>query len=150
MKGWNRNKTDIISGLRNKNDKEAYELLLELEKQAAESNVLYRYFDDFVELTSDEKSFVRTRGFRLVCAQAKWDIENKFEKNIDTLLCMLDDVKPIVVRQCLAALHEVVLYKPEVIDIICAKMKELDFSKYNDSMVSLIERDIEELVKLME
>ena len=50
MKGWNRNRINIISGLKNVNDKEAYELLLELEKITAESNVLYRYFDDFAEL----------------------------------------------------------------------------------------------------
>lgn len=150
MKGWNRNKIDIISGLKNSNSKEAYELLLELEKQAAESDILYGYFDDFVKLTNDESSYVRIRGFRLVCAQAQWDTENKLGKNINALLCMLSDVKPIAVRQCLAALHSVVLYKPELTNSIIEQLQRLDLSKYKDSMAPLIEKDIEELLKVME
>jgi len=150
VKGWNRNKIDIISGLKNVNDKEAYELLLELEKITAESNVLYRYFDDFAELTIDENSFVRTRGFRLVCALTKWDVENRFDQNIDSLLSILDDKKPIVVRQCLEALHTVVRNRPESRDAICQKLQKLDLSKYKDSMVPLIERDVTELLKVIE
>ena len=149
MKGWNRNRIDVISGLKNKNDKEAYELLLELEKIAATSDVLYKYFEDFAELTCDENSFVRTRGFRLVCALVKWDTENKFDKNIDSLLSILDDKKPIVVRQCLEALHIVVLDKPELIDDIRQKLKKLDLSKYKHNMVPLIERDIAELINVI-
>jgi len=30
------------------------------------------------------------------------------------MLALLHDDKPLVVRQCLAALHEVVLYRPEL------------------------------------
>ena len=136
--------------MKNSNSKEAYELLLELEKQAAESDILYGYFDDFVKLTNDESSYVRIRGFRLVCAQAQWDTENKLGKNINALLCMLSDVKPIAVRQCLAALHSVVLYKPELTDSIIEQLQRLDLSKYKDSMAPLIEKDIEELLKVME
>lgn len=114
MKGWNRNKVDIISGLKNENDKEAYELFLELEKQAAESDILYGYFDDFMKLINDDNSFVQIRGFRLVCAQAKWDVENKIEKNLNNILYMLANKKSIVIRQCITSLHTVIFYKPDL------------------------------------
>ena len=136
---------DIISGLQSKNNKEAHQLLLQLEVQAAGSNELYDRFADFLDLLNSKSSFVRTRGFRLACAQARWDVEHKIEKNLDRLLCMLDDEKPTAVRQCLAALHMVVLYQPGLADRIEAKLDAMDLSGYRDSMHPLIEKDIAEL-----
>lgn len=105
---------DIIAGLENKNNTEAYQLLLEPEGRSAESDELYAYFEAFLKLLESKSSFVRTRGFRLACAQAQWDIEGKIEKDLDVLLSMLEDEKPTAVRQCLAALHQVVLYQPHL------------------------------------
>lgn len=141
---------DIISGLQSKNNKEAYQLLLQLELQAAVSNVLYDRFADFLELLNSRSSFVRTRGFRLACAQAQWDVDHKIEKNLDRLLCMLDDEKPTAVRQCLAALHMVILYQPDLADRIEAKLDAMDLSGYRDSMRPLLEKDIEELRKALQ
>ena len=136
---------DIIAGLQNKKDTEAHQLLLQLEAQSADSDELYGYFEEFLELMKSKSSFVRTRGFRLACAQAKWDVDEKIEKNLDRLLSMLDDQKPTAVRQCLAALHIVVLYKPNLAERIGEKLDTMDLSKYKDSMRPLIQKDIEEL-----
>ena len=136
---------DIIAGLQNKNDKEAHQLLLQLESRSAETDEVYAYFEDFVGLMKGKSSYVRTRGFRLICAQAQWDHENKIERNIDVLLSMLDDEKPTAIRQCLAALHNIVLYKPDLSETIEAKLDHLDLSKYKDSMSPLIQKDIDEL-----
>lgn len=140
---------DIIMGLQNKKDTKAHQLLLQLEKQSAESNTLYEYFDDFIKLLKNKSSFVRTRGFRLACVQAKWDVENKIKKNLELMLLMLDDEKPTAVRQCLTALHTVVLYKPELCETIIAKLEAMDLSKYKDSMSPLIKKDMDELRKMM-
>lgn len=136
---------DIIDGLRNRNSTRAYSFLIELEAKSAESDELYMYFDDFVELLGSKSSFERTRGFRLVCAQAKWDKKNKTEKIFDKLLSCLEDEKPTAVRQCLSALRTVLLYKSELCGKTEEKLKTLDLSKYKDSMAPLIEKDIEEL-----
>ena len=138
---------DIIKGLQSKNDKESYQLLLQLETQASKSNALYGYFDEFIGLLNHKKSLVRTRGFRLVCSQAQWDMGNKIKKNLDILLCMLEDEKPTAVRQCLAALRTVVLYKPNLSKKIESKLNTLDLSKYKDSMIPLMKKDMEELQK---
>lgn len=140
---------DIIAGLQNKNDKEAHQLLLQLESRSAENDELYAYFEDFLGLLKEKSSYVRTRGFRLICALAQWDHENKIERNIDTLFSMLDDEKPTAVRQCLAALHNVVLYQPKLSEIIEIKLDQMDLSKYKDSMSPLIQKDIDELRKMM-
>ena len=65
------------------------------------------------------------------------------------MIPLLNDPKPTVVRQCLAYLHEVVLYLPEMTDDILAAIKDIDLSKYKDSMSPLIKRDAEELLKII-
>jgi len=54
------------------------------------------------------------------------------------MLALLHDDKPIVVRQCLAALHEVVLYRTELCEAIKAELETIDLSKDKDSMSPLI------------
>ena len=74
---------DIFAILQSKKNKEAYQLLLLLEKQSEESAELYPLFEDFLGLLGSESAFVRVRGFRLACAQAKWDTENKLGTHLD-------------------------------------------------------------------
>ena len=140
---------DMIDRLQDKKDMKAHEYLKELELKSAECNELYEYFEEFLQLIHHKSSYVRTRGFRLCCAQAKWDRENKIDLHIEKLLMMLDDEKPTAVRQCLAALHLVVLYKPDLMPIIETRLNRMDVSKYKDSMRPLIEQDMEELRKLI-
>ena len=133
---------DLIAGLQSKNHQEAYQLLLLLEKESAESNGLYGSFEDFIGLLNSKSSFVRTRGFRLACAQARWDTEDKLAANLDVLLKMLEDEKPTAVRQCLASLRGVVRCKPQLVSEIEEKLNAMDLGKYQDSMRPLIQADI--------
>lgn len=138
---------DIITALQNKKDTEAYQLFLQLEKESAESQRLYAYFDDFIHLLGHKSSFVRVRGFRLACAQARWDKENKIERTIDLLLSMLDDEKPAAVRQCLAVLPQTLQEKPGLARNVEEKLKVMRLEKYQDSMASLLKKDIAKLQK---
>ena len=98
-------------------------------------------------MLKNEKSFVRVREFRLICALAKWDIENKIEDNIDLILNELDDDTSTSVRQCLDKLNLLLIYKPELSNQVEKKLKQLNISKYKESMQSLIKRDIESILK---
>lgn len=68
---------ELIQNLYNADNKIAYEALKELEKMSLKTNVLYKYFDTFVEMLNSESSYIRTRGILLIASNAKWDIENK-------------------------------------------------------------------------
>ena len=72
-----------IKNLYNEDNNSAYKTLLELETITTESNELYNYFNEFLKMLNNEKTFIRVRGFRLICSLAKWDNENKINKNID-------------------------------------------------------------------
>lgn len=98
-------------------------------------------------MLKNEKSFVRVRAFRLICALAKWDIENKIEDNIDLILNELDDDTSTSVRQCLDKLNLLLIYKPELSNQVEKKLKQLNISKYKESMQSLMKRDIESILK---
>ena len=141
---------NVIEKLTQKDNTAAYHSLLELEAISAESGALYGYFEDFLRLLSHRSSFVRIRGFRMCCAQAPWDSGNKLGRNLAELLTMLEDEKPAAVRQCLAALPVVTLYKPELCGEIAEKLENLDLTKYNDSMRPLIEKDIAQLKKSLD
>jgi hypothetical protein len=133
--------------LYDKDDKIAYNNLLELESEAEESNEIYSYFEEFLSMLNDEKTFVRVRAFRLICALAKWDNANKININIDLILNELDDDTSTSVRQCLNKLNLILLYKPELSEKIEIKLRQLNLSKYKESMQSLIKRDIDSILQ---
>ena len=136
-----------IKMLYKKDDKVAYENLLELENEVTESNELYNYFDDLVSMLKNNNTFVRVRAFRLICTLAKWDYDNKINNNIDLILSELDDETSTSVRQCLNKLNLILLYKPELSEKVVIKLEQLDLSKYKESMQSLIKRDIDLILK---
>ena len=71
-------------------------------------------------------------------------ITNFFTKYVST-----DSGETLKYRHCLASLHGVVLYLLEMTDAILAAIKDIGLSKYKDSMIPLIKRDAEELLKII-
>ena len=136
-----------IKNLYNEDNNSAYKTLLELETRTTESNELYNYFNEFLKMLNNEKTFIRVRGFRLICSLAKWDNENKINKNIDTILKELEDEKGTSVRQCLEKLNLILMHKIELTDIIENKVRNLELSKYKESMQFLIKKDIDYILK---
>lgn len=133
--------SDLINNLQDKDDKKAYALAQTIIAESSASDTYYRYLDDFLGMLTHKSSFVRARGFGLACAQARWDQENRLNAAMNLIFCLLHDGKPTVVRQCLAALHEVAACKPELRPAIREELSKMDLSRYKDSMAPLIEKD---------
>lgn len=140
---------NMIRKLEDKDDKVAYSNLLELEKFIEQSDAIYEYFDIFLEMLDNEKSFIRVRGFRLICKNAKWDKYNKIDDSIDKILQELNDEKPTSVRQCLKAIEEIIMYKPNLKYAIKEKLLKINYLNYKDSMQSLIFKDVEKILMLI-
>lgn len=141
---------DLIEVLKDKDNNLAYALVKQIIIDSTQSEKYYKYFDEFIGLLSDSSSYVRTRGFCLACAQARWDKSQKLKNASANLFKLLHDAKPTVVRQCLGALHEVVLYRPELSEQIKKEINSIDLLQYKGSMSSLIKKDIDELLKLIQ
>ena len=136
-------KEEIFNILYGKETWDIWRKFQEIESSIDESKLLYEYFDDIKKMLLDEKSHIKMRGFRIICKLSKWDKDNKINKIIDSLLQVLDDEKPTIVRLCLSSLNNLLLYKIDLSEKVESKLKNMDLSKYKDSMKPLIQKDID-------
>lgn len=137
-------KENIVANLTAKDDKYACALADKIISESQETDEWYDYFNDFASLLNHPKSLVRNRALYILAANAQWDDENHFDLIISDFLAHITDEKPITARQCVKALAQVGLAKPQYIPRILSGFKDADLSKYKDSMRPLIEKDMEE------
>lgn len=140
---------NIITKLTARDDKYACAIADKIIAESQETDEWYEYFDDFASLLDYPKSLVRNRVLYILAANAQWDEENRFDSIISDFLSHVTDEKPITARQCVKALAQVGLAKPQYIPRILSCFRNADLSKYKDSMRPLIEKDMEETKKIL-
>lgn len=141
---------ELLATLTGSDNRQAYAALQDLEAISRKSDQLLVKMPVFAEMVTSKRSFVGVRGFRLLCQQAKWDQEGELDCLLPVALAILADSKPTVLRQALAALHEVVKAKPQLRQLIVQQTAAIDCSKFNqETMAPLIEKDIAELQQLI-
>jgi len=139
-----------ISMLEDKDISTAYKALQELERISEERGSIYAYIEKFVNMINSDKYVLRVRGFRLFCKQAKWDRDNILDENIDAALHILNDEKPTAVRQALAALSDVVRYKPELRQTVKKAVSAINYLRYKETMHSLLAKDMQKVLGLIQ
>ena len=142
-------KDNIVQKLTSKDDKYACAFADKIILESQETDKWYEYFDDFASLLDNPKSLVRNRALYILAANAQWDEENRFDAIIADFLTHITDEKPITARQCVKALAQVGLAKPQYIPRILLSLKSADLSKYKDSMRPLMEKDIAETENIL-
>ena len=140
---------DIIAKLTAKNDEYACAIADKIISESKDTDEWYEYFDEFASLLNHPKSLVRNRVLHILAANAQWDNENRFDAIISEYLAHVTDDKPITARQCIKALAQVGLAKPQYIPGILSCFHEADLSRYKDSMRPLIEKDMAETEKIL-
>ena len=143
------NKKQVLEKLIDKDDKKAYEYAKKIMIESTKTNKYLDMVPDFASMLKDKSSFIRTRFFILICNQARWANDGQIEDVFKQMEPLLYDSKPTVVRQCLNALHEVVLFRPEMSDLVNEAIQEINLTKYKDSMSQLIKKDIEDLKRMI-
>ena len=133
---------EIIAKLTARDDKFACALADKIIAESRENDAWYEYFDTFASLLSHPKSLVRNRALHILAANARWDEENRFDAILPEFLSHVTDEKPITARQCIQALAQVGLAKPQYIPQILDCFHNADLSKYKDSMRPLMEKDM--------
>ena len=142
-------KENMIAKLTSKDDKYACAFADKIISESQETDEWYEYFDEFAALLDHPKSLVRNRALHILAANAQWDDENRFDAVLPEFLAHITDEKPITARQCIQALAQVGLAKPQYVPQILACFHDADLSKYKDSMRPLIEKDIAETKKIL-
>ncbi|MEG0164281.1 hypothetical protein [Anaerorhabdus sp.] len=143
-------KNKTIELLYDKDPNKAYKALQELEKLTEQSNEYYCYFDTFLAMLTNEHTFMRMRGVRMICALSKWDVDNKINPALELILTIFDDEKPSVVRQACQAFEILVTNKKELRQRIKDKLDKVQPLKYKESMQGLIKKDINHLQLMIE
>ena len=140
---------NLITNLTSKDDKYACALADKIISESQDTDDWYGYFDTFASLLNHPKSLVRNRALHILAANAQWDDNNRFDTILSEYLSHITDEKPITARQCIKALAQVGMAKPQYIPRILSCFHSADLSKYKDSMRPLIEKDMEETERLL-
>ena len=133
---------EITAKLTAKDDKFACAIADRIMAESRKSDTWYEYFDTFAALLKHPKSLVRNRVLHILAANAQWDEKNRFDAILPEFLSHVTDEKPITARQCIQALAQVGLAKPQYIPQILDRFHSADLSGYKDSMRPLIEKDM--------
>ena len=142
-------KENIVQKLTSKDDKYACAFTDRIVAESRDTDEWYEYFEDVASLLDHPKSLVRNRALYILAANAQWDEENRFDLILPDYLKHITDEKPITARQCVKALAQVGLARPQYIPQILSALRSADLSKYKGSMRPLNERDMEETEKIL-
>ena len=123
-------KENITAKLTAKDDKYACAFADKIISESQETDEWYEYFDDFATLLDHPKSLVRNRALYILAAIAQWDEANRFDLIISDFIAHITDEKPITARQCVKALAQVGIAKPQYIPRILSCLQTADLSKY--------------------
>ena len=140
---------DIIAKWIAKDDKYACAIADKIISEIQDTDEWYEYFDEFASLLNHPKSLVRNRVLYILATNAQWDNENRFDAIISEYIAHVTDDKPITARQCIKALAQIGVAKPQYIPRILLCLHEADLSKYKDSMRPLIEKDMAEKERIL-
>ena len=140
---------DIIAKLIAKDDKYACAIADKIISESQDTDEWYEYFDEFASLLNHPKSLVRNRVLYILATNAQGDNENRFDAIISEYIAHVTDDKPITARQCIKALAQIGVAKPQYIPRILLCLHEADLSKYKDSMRPLIEKDMAEKERIL-
>ena len=132
----------LLEGLRARNAAEGYACLKQLLAESGHTAAVYPHWDALIALTEEESAYLRARGLLLLAANARWDTENRLDRDLERLLAHLTDKKPTVARQFLAALPQVAQARPDLAPRLRQALLCADTSAYPDSTRTLVEKDL--------
>ncbi|MEA4971038.1 MAG: hypothetical protein VB051_11050 [Candidatus Pelethousia sp.] len=132
----------LIDMLSIKDDDIRYRAFLLLQGRAAVAGDVYPYWQIFQDKLKSENSYQRSLGLMLTAENAKWDTANKLDTALDDYLALLQDEKPITVRQCIQSLGKIVPHKPQLCETIAATLMALDLMAIKETMRKSVLLDI--------
>ncbi len=139
----------LVEWLSEKDDKIRYQSLLLLQNRSLYFDDVYPFWDMFSSKIKSENSYQRSIGLMLIADNAKWDNDNRIDSIIDEYLTLLNDVKPITVRQCIQSLRNIIPYKDHLHLQIAHKLMSIDLSEVKETMRKLILTDILEILAII-
>ena len=139
----------LVERLASAEDKIRYPAFLLLKERSAICADVYPFWDALDEKLTHENSYQRSIGAMLLSANAKHDAQGKLKQTLPHYLALLNDPKPITVRQCAQALPEILRAKPEYVEPIGNAILSVSLLDYKETMRKLILLDLIETLILV-
>ena len=139
----------LVERLASAEDKIRYPAFLLLKERSAICADVYPFWDALDEKLTHENSYQRSIGAMLLSANAKHDAQGKLKQTLPRYLALLNDPKPITVRQCVQALPEILRAKPEYAEPIGNAILSVSLLDYKETMRKLILLDFLETLILV-
>ena len=139
------NKEDIpqlIEWLSLKDDSIRYQAFLLLQNRSLFFSDVYPYWDILRDKLKSDNSYQRSIGLMLIAENVIWDVKNRMEDTIDEYLTLLNDEKPITIRQCIQALGKIAVAKQGLDDKIASRLISFDLMAVKETMRKSILLDI--------
>ena len=128
----------LVQRLDSAEDKIRYPAFLLLRARSAVSDDVYPFWDALAEKLVRENSYQRSIGAMLLAANTRHDTAGKMQDAMPRFLRLLNDPKPITVRQVAQALPEILRAKPELAEETGRALMAVDLVGYKDTMRKLI------------
>lgn len=141
--------SQLVEWLSLKDDKVRYQAFLLLQTRAAFADDVYTYLDTFLSKLKSDNSYQRSIGLMLISENIRWDAKNRFEGISDDYLELLNDEKPITIRQCIQSLEKIIVFKPKLTDKITNRLISFDFMNVKETMRKLILLDILNVISVI-
>ena len=139
----------LVDLLAEKNDKIRYGAFQLLNERSLTQADVFPFWNVFAQKLASDNSYQRSIGVMLLAANARWDNEGKTAAALDAFLAILQDEKPITVRQCIQSLLLIIPYHRELSKTIAARLLSLNLLDQRDTMRKLILLDIVEVLLLI-
>lgn len=125
-----------------KDDNIRYQAFLLLQNRSAYLDDVYPYWDTFRGKLKSGNSYQRSIGLMLIAENVRWDTKNKMEDALGDYLALLNDEKPVTIRQCIQSLAKITPYKPALNEKIADCLISFDLTAVKETMRKSILLDI--------
>lgn len=134
--------SSLVPLLAEKDDNLRYHALLLLQNRSTSHADVYPYWDVLVEKFQSANSYQRSIGLMLIADNVRWDQPGKFDTILEDYLNLVDDEKPVTVRQCVQSLVKVVQTKPHLAGRINEKLLSVDLPARKETQQKILLMDI--------
>jgi hypothetical protein len=132
----------LVDMLALKDDNIRYGAFLLLQNRSMLNSDVYPFWDTFQGKLKSDNSYQRSIGLMLIAENVRWDTQHKTEAIIYDYLSLLNDEKPITVRQCIQSLGKVAQSKPALNAKIADRLISFDLMAVKETMRKSILLDI--------
>ncbi len=133
---------ELVDLLAEKDNKIRYQAFLLLQARSEFSGDVYPFWEVFEAKLASGNSYQRSIGAMLMAENARWDAPDRLEGSLDSYLALLNDEKPITIRQCIQSLSKIAPYKPRLTGKIAERLAAFDFFSVSETMRKSILLDI--------